>query len=351
MPEGQLRLVSLAILGGPLHGRRHSPDEVVAEILIGSDPDCHLVVEIPGISPIHAKLWADLNECTVYDTSAPRGVYVNTERVEEKARITAGDVVWLGPPQEPGSVCVQLQFEPWVEMLPGLPAEGEGAEDAVVVEGDAASTLAVTPDMIPAEAPPEPEPQAEVIEEAKSFQAESVLADPLDTPTVVEPRAAAAVGEDPFFVGEDAAGGLSSAPAPLPPSEEEADARAPETPGPAAEDWAIAEASVAEPDPAAAPAADEFFVAGEPEAPAAEEPMFIEADPVLEASVVEPLAPEAPAPFFELPPLEPTAPPPPAPAPPPPPPVPAPAKAAASTPLVSRRWCRCGSTPRFACAL
>ena len=122
MSEGHLRLVSLSILGGPLHGRRHNPDEVVAEILIGSDPDCHLVVELPGISPIHAKVWADLNESTVYDTSAPRGVYVNTERVEEKAPVGEGDVLWLGPPQEPDSVCVKLHFEPWVEVLPGVAA-------------------------------------------------------------------------------------------------------------------------------------------------------------------------------------------------------------------------------------
>ena len=126
MSEGHLRLVALSVLGGPLHGRRHNPEEVVAEILIGSDPDCHLVLELPGISPIHAKLWADLNEATVYDTSAPRGVYVNTTRVEDKAAVVEGDVLWLGPPQEPDSVCVKLQFEPWVEVLPGMSAGSEG---------------------------------------------------------------------------------------------------------------------------------------------------------------------------------------------------------------------------------
>src|SRR3990172_7660215 len=195
MSEGPLRLVSLSILGGPLHGRRHNPDEVVAEILIGSDPDCHLVVELPGISPIHAKVWADLNESIVYDTSAPLGVYVNTERVEGKAPISEGDVLWLGPPKEPDSVCVQLQFEPWVEVLPSVPVESLDADAAVVIEGDAASTLAVTSDMIPSEAPPEPEPQAEALEGA-------------------EPAASVAAAEDPFFVGEEASDGVGGPPEP-----------------------------------------------------------------------------------------------------------------------------------------
>ena len=78
MSEGQLRLVSLTILGGPLDGRRYDPEEVVGEILIGSDESCHLVVDQPGISPIHAKIWADLDESTVYDTSAPLGSWTET---------------------------------------------------------------------------------------------------------------------------------------------------------------------------------------------------------------------------------------------------------------------------------
>ncbi len=122
MADEKLRLVSLSVLGGPLHGRRHDPDEVVTEILIGSDPDCHLVVDRPGVSPIHARVWADLDQSVVHDTHAPRGLYVNMTRVEGQAPIGAGDVLWLGPPQQPDSVCVQCHFEPWVEMLPPAPA-------------------------------------------------------------------------------------------------------------------------------------------------------------------------------------------------------------------------------------
>jgi hypothetical protein len=335
MSEGHLRLVSLSILGGSLHGRRHNPDEVVAEILIGSDPDCHLVIELPGISPIHAKVWADLSESTVYDTSAPRGVYVNTERVQDKARIGEGDVLWLGPPQEPDSVCVKLHFEPWVEVLPGAPVlEGDDVDAAVVVEGDASSTLAVTPDMIPSEVPDEPGLRVGAVEEAEAFdaveavqEAEAVEAEPVSVappaPSFVEPQSPApAVADDPFFVGEEAPG-LVVPPEPAPEPAQAAD-----------EDWAISETPVSEAAPVASAAADDFFVASDPEPAATAEPMFVEADAVVEASVAEPASSAfaAPAPFLDLPPL---APPPPAPAPPPPPPPPpprAPAKAAPAAP-------------------
>src|SRR4249920_1936050 len=109
MSEDRLRLASLSVLGGPMHGRRYNPEEVVGEVLIGSDTSCHLVIDLPTISPIHAKVWTDLDNSRVLDTSAPRGVYVNTERVEHETRIDEGDVLWLGPPQEPGSVCIKCQ--------------------------------------------------------------------------------------------------------------------------------------------------------------------------------------------------------------------------------------------------
>src|SRR5262245_50657844 len=130
MSVDRLRLESISVLGGPLHGRRHSPEEVVSEVLIGSDSSCHLVLDLPTISPIHAKIWTDLGNSLVKDTSAPRGVYVNTERVEGEARIDDGDVLWLGPPQEAGSVCLRLLFKPWVEVLPGMAADAAAAPHA-----------------------------------------------------------------------------------------------------------------------------------------------------------------------------------------------------------------------------
>ena len=88
------------------------------EVLIGSDSSCQLCVDLPSISPIHARVWTELGQATARDTSAPRGLYVNSARVETEAVVGEGDVLWLGPPNEPESVCIQCRFEPWSEVLP-----------------------------------------------------------------------------------------------------------------------------------------------------------------------------------------------------------------------------------------
>src|SRR5512134_4191563 len=164
MPGEKLRLASLSVLGGSLHGRRREIEEVVGEVLVGSDPDCHLVVDLPSISPIHARLWTDLDEIEVNDTRAPRGVYVNTRRVEGRAVLRPGDVLWLGPPQDPGSVCVQCRFEPWVEVLPG---SGAAAAEADVVVGEEAAEGADVEDAT-AVAPSVAEAEPVVVEAAET---------------------------------------------------------------------------------------------------------------------------------------------------------------------------------------
>ena len=308
MAEEKMRLVSLSVLGGPLHGRRHDPDEVVTEILVGSDPDCHLVVDRPGVSPLHARIWADLDESVVYDTHAPRGLFVNATRVEGQAPIGAGDVLWLGPPQDPESVCIQCRFEPWVEVLP-------------------ASLVGATPaGSMPPVVAPAPPPEAP----------------------------ASPAEEDPFFVGDGPGTGVvpSAKPTPVteepaPAEEEPAPAEAPPVPPPPvevapalspealiaetiADDWAIAEpepsAPVAPPAPwpqrqpvpppvapavAPPPAPDDFFVAEGPAALEADAAVFVE--PMVELPPLE-LPPSPPAERAPLPPTVPAAvPPPPAP--------------------------------------
>ena len=76
---------SLNVLSGPLSGRKLVLEDAVDNILIGSDPSCGFVLDTPGVSPIHARLWVDLNGATVYDTNSPNGVYVNDDRVVKEA--------------------------------------------------------------------------------------------------------------------------------------------------------------------------------------------------------------------------------------------------------------------------
>ena len=112
---------SLNVLSGPLAGQRFVLEEVVDNVLIGSDPSCKVHLDAPGVSPIHARLWIDLHGATVYDTNSPRGVYVNDDRVVREAPVHNGDILWLGPPGEEGSVLIQC-------ILPSAKRPPVGAE-------------------------------------------------------------------------------------------------------------------------------------------------------------------------------------------------------------------------------
>src|SRR5205814_2844820 len=120
MPE---KRPSLNVLSGPLAGSVFVLEDAVDNILIGSDSTCQFVIDAPGVSPIHARLWVDLNGATVYDTNSPAGVYVNDDRVVKEAAVRNGDILWLGPPGEEGSVLIQC-------ILPAPAAGVTAAPDA-----------------------------------------------------------------------------------------------------------------------------------------------------------------------------------------------------------------------------
>jgi hypothetical protein len=298
MADEKLRLVSLSVRGGPLHGRRHDPDEVVTEILIGSDPDCHLVVDQPGVSPLHARVWADLDESIVYDTHAPRGLYVNATRVEKQAPIGPGDVLWLGPPQDSGSVCIECRFEPWVEVLP---ASFFGATREAPASPAGPPVTPAGPPTAPAEAPtpsPEEDPFFVAAGPGAGFVPSSASPPVLEEPVPAEEEPAAA-GAPPVVPRP-----VELTPALSP------EALVAET---VADDWVIAEpepvapvappaASPARPpaEPAAAPPADEFFVGEESAAPAAG--AVVSVGPIVEPAKAQPL----PSPAADRAPLPPT---------------------------------------------
>src|SRR5258708_8370514 len=138
MSDVPLRLASLMVLGGALHGTHFDLEDLVDEILIGSDPDCRLHVDLPGVSPIHARVWVDLEGAVLHDTHSPRGLYVNFDRVEGKATLQDGDMIWLRPPQEPGSVMIQCHFEE--RRVDGVGALPE-VEESVTTVDDPVTTL------------------------------------------------------------------------------------------------------------------------------------------------------------------------------------------------------------------
>ena len=62
------------MLSGPLAGTRLDIDGSDDEVLVGADPDCRLALDLPGVSPIHARLSLDQGELIVHDTRSARGV-------------------------------------------------------------------------------------------------------------------------------------------------------------------------------------------------------------------------------------------------------------------------------------
>src|SRR5688572_25568235 len=106
------RLPTLSVLTGPKAGTKFVVEDAVDNILIGSDPSCRFCLDSPGVSPIHARLWIDLEGATVYDTNSPRGIFVNDDRVVREAPLRSGDVLWLGTPGEEESVLIQYVAPP-----------------------------------------------------------------------------------------------------------------------------------------------------------------------------------------------------------------------------------------------
>jgi hypothetical protein len=285
MTDSALGSARLTILSGEMSGRELVLDEVVDNILIGADPSCRFHLPVPGISPIHARIWMDAAGVTVYDTHSPRGLYVNDDRVNGQAPLRNGDILWLGTPGDDEAVMIQVRLPPR-----GAPAEPPPAEalaptvepEVVAPEEEGAGeTVMLSAKAI---APPEPDESLEVVEE--------------------EPESAEPAADATMVMGPDE-GVLV---------EEEAPADATIVMGPADEEPALAEVPAEEEPPLVEePAADATIL--EMPAPQAQAPpadaFFVEAPPLVETQAVAfeethalPALDDAPVKFaVELPPL------------------------------------------------
>ena len=149
MPDAPSPGASLTVLGGPLKGKTLLLEDAVDEILVGSDPDSRFCLDVPGVSPIHARIWLDLAGAKVYDTRSARGVYVNDTRVDGEAPLHDGDILWLGAPGEAESVMIRYRAPSDLDAV--RPAEAAApAEEPFPFGGEE-----------PAPAPPPKSPHAE----------------------------------------------------------------------------------------------------------------------------------------------------------------------------------------------
>jgi hypothetical protein len=350
MAETPPEAASLTILAGPYKGQRLVLDDAVDDVLIGSDPDCRMCIEMDGVSPIHARLWLDPEGAILYDTRSAAGVYVNDDRVNERAPLRDGDVIWLGAPAEDGSVMLQFRH-PGAAAVPPSPPEAVPAEPEMVAEAEDPEMLVADPDAV---AELDTAPAVEVVPEpaAADGQDEWMIEEGAEAPA----EEAAASPDDPLESMLEDDGGwppvvsqpIAAAPPPPPaPPSFATPAIAHSAPPPALEDDFFVDEAVAtvESEPPPPPAIDEeMFEWGgaaaaspaplppPPAAPMAEpevDPMLIEwstasaAEPAASAATYEPEpAPLAPAEDEDVFYVEsPEPPPPPPPAPPPPPPV------------------------------
>jgi len=170
---------SLTVLGGPLKGQQVLLEDAVDEILVGSDPDSRLYLDLPGVSPIHARIWLDLAGATVYDTRSARGVYINDSRVNGEARLSDGDILWLGPPGEAESVMIQFR----------------GPGDAAALAAAAGPTVAAAPAPGDASGAAEGEPLAGLLDDLSFLEEPTVRGAPAPAPAPVAPAPPAPADE------------------------------------------------------------------------------------------------------------------------------------------------------------
>jgi hypothetical protein len=257
MPDTPSPGASLTVLGGPLKGKTLLLEDAVDEILIGSDPDSRLYLDVPGVSPIHARMWVDLAGAKVYDTRSARGVYINDTRVDGEAALHDGDILWLGPPGEEESVMIRYRAPSELDEVRPAPAEAASVEEPpILFTGEEPA-----PEAPPAAAPPDDE---------------LAFADPPPVPTRATSPPAHSDGEplagllDDFaFLEEPTEAPPVPPPAARPPAVDE-----PSAPPPLPEDFLLdtpgtpAEASWAPAEGGPALGEDEAFFVDEPEAPA-----------------------------------------------------------------------------------
>jgi pSer/pThr/pTyr-binding forkhead associated (FHA) protein len=101
------KTATLTVLGGPLAGTQSELPES-GTLTIGSSPDSSLYLDLPAVSPYHARIVIDAGRITAHDTGSSRTVHVNDNAIgPEGTELHNGDIVWLGAPGDDDVVMMQ----------------------------------------------------------------------------------------------------------------------------------------------------------------------------------------------------------------------------------------------------
>jgi hypothetical protein len=198
------KTASLTVLGGPFAGTRCALPES-GSVTIGSAPGSTLQIDLPGVSPFHARIEVEAGRVTVHDTGAERELHVNDNPLEPGGTVLRnGDILWLGVPGEEDVVMLQC-------VLPRRPAEAPSpAAEPPAAPGPATPTPEVETQALWSfgEAPQTPHGAAEPLrqeptghEEARAILPEGFIASE-EPPKVEAPPAAAAPAEEALVFAE-----------------------------------------------------------------------------------------------------------------------------------------------------
>jgi hypothetical protein len=226
MSDASRPVSSLTVLGGALNGKSFVLDPKVPVVLVGAAPACHFQLKAPGVGPIHAHVTLDASGVRVKDAGSPVGTFVNDHRVAGDRPLHDGDVLWLGPPGDPGSVMIQCRIAPSAPVSPSPSAAP--MEEFVFDEGSAGADEFVVVDDIPfASAPVAPtvaQPKQAQAEEPEVFFVDELppvtgaIAATIAAPPSAVTHPAAADEDVFFFADAEPAPPSPAPPAPSPPA-------------------------------------------------------------------------------------------------------------------------------------
>jgi hypothetical protein len=105
-------------------------------VTLGSAPGSGLRLDLPTVSPYHARIVVDAGRVSAHDTGSARALHVNDNPLEPGGTVLRnGDILWLGAPGEDDVVMLQC-------ILPRRPVEAPSPD---TVRAAAATPPAATP--------------------------------------------------------------------------------------------------------------------------------------------------------------------------------------------------------------
>ena len=195
------KTASLTVLGGPFAGTRCALPES-GTLTVGSAEGSTLRLDLPTVSPCHARIEVQAGRVTVHDTGADRALHVNDNPLDPGGSVLRnGDILWLGTPGEDDVVMLQcvlprrpVEAGPPADQAtaPAMPPSAPGpAVPTPEVETQALWSLGLTP-----QAPPLPRVAAEPVREEPTGHEETmaILPDGFAEPAAgaaAEPQAGA----------------------------------------------------------------------------------------------------------------------------------------------------------------